>query len=173
MLDSDKELINYINNSLSSGIPLEKIKANLIIAGWEEEKVDSVMNKLVSISDIKHNSLSNFETSHEVNFQNYQERKKDLSPLHYLLGAIILEVTGFGVCLITMEENLYIFISLFTIINLLAAVLAFMSIIKVNQVDKITGLKRHLVLRIIITILAILVGGWGIFWGGWGLMGAK
>ena len=48
-----------------------------------------------------------------------------------------------------------------------------MSIIKVNQVDKITGLKRHLVLRIIITILAILVGGWGIFWGGWGLMGAK
>ncbi|MBP9836217.1 MAG: hypothetical protein KBC78_00060 [Candidatus Pacebacteria bacterium] len=171
----NKELVDYINSSLSAGESPEKIRVNLITSGWKEEEIDDVLNKLVSIFDAN-NPIVDFdfeikhEVGHEVNSQNYpnQNQKKDLSPLYYLLGALILDVVGFGVC--AMGPSAYI--SLFTIIYLSAAVLAFISIIKINQVDQITGLKRNILLRIIITILALAVGGWGLLWGVWGIGGA-
>ncbi len=154
----NKELVDYINRSLSAGESPEKIRVNLITSGWKEEEIDDVLNKLVSTLGVN-NPIANFEINHN---------KKDLSPLYYLLGALILDVVGFGVC--AMGPSAYI--SLFTIIYLSASVFAFISIIKINQVDQISRLKRNILLRIIITISALAIGGWGLLWGIWGLTGA-
>lgn len=160
----NRELVDYINSSLSAGESPEKIRVNLITSGWKEEEVDVVLNKLVSTLGVN-NPIANFEIKHN---------KKDLSPLYYLLGALILDIVGFGVCAMNFDfssspsDAVYL---LYISAYLFAATFSLISIIRINRVNQITGLKRSIVLRIVITILAIIVGGWGAVWGGSGLYG--
>ena len=157
---SNEELIDYINNALTAGVSSEKIKTDLIVLGYKEEEVGPILN----------NSVANFEIKHEVNSQNYLNQKKDFSPLYYSLGSIVLDVVGFGVCVSSLSYGGYAWT--FSIIYLSAFFLALLGLIKINQVDKNNGLKRGILLRIVVIIMSIIFGGWGLFWGVWGLTGA-
>jgi hypothetical protein len=99
----DKELVDYINSSLSAGESPEKIRVNLITSGWKEEEIDDVLNKLVSIFDAN-NPIVDFEigheVSHEVDSQNDFEQTKTFSSHYYLLWALVFSLVGFGSAII-------------------------------------------------------------------------
>ena len=165
----NKELVDYINSSLSAGESPEKIRINLVTSGWKEEEVDDVLDKLVSIFDVN-NPIVDFEikheVSHEVDSQNDLEQTKTLSSHYYLLVALIFSLVGFGSAIFAAcsggfmthrpPELLPSIIAVF--INSIAAYFAFMGIKEINYLNPYTGKKRSYLKRVFLVGVSAVVG---------------
>jgi hypothetical protein len=96
---------------------------------------------------------------------------KDKAQINHLVYALILGVTGFGTCFLAFDadENEF-FLVLATASYLVSTLFAVSSIIAVFRFNPSTGLPYNIVVKILVTIIALAIGGWGAFWGGYGFL---
>ena len=154
---SDKELIDYINNSLTAGVSSEKIKTELIALGYKEEEVDPILNKLVYTLGVN-NPFSGFEiksfnTKDEVSSQIELEQTY-ASDKYYLLWALVFQLVGFGTCISAIDGGVSIIYFILCITSyLLSAYCSFMAMSSIGRINKDTGLKANIFIRVFVKII--------------------
>ena len=89
---------------------------------------------------------------------------KEISPYKYLHWGLIFNIIGFGAC--SFSTSIPMILTVISVIfYLLAVVFAFLSIVQAFRSSKLKYRNYKLLSRILIIILALIIGGWGGCWG--------
>lgn len=142
---------------LADNTPIETIKNNLIIAGWDPLVINEALNE-VRITD------SQIDTSDSDTLVPKKRKKGG----DYFIRALSLNVVGFGSCFLMgstgvalgvnteMYEVFFIyFLSLIHVLSIIFCIMAFFSVHFYK--DPNTGLKSSITKRIFISIASIIL----------------
>ena len=184
------ELTKYIEKSFQAGIPLEKIREDLLESGWKVEDVDVVLSEVIRVHDVDVSGLRNvsfkqvmFDPKKGIREKFYsvwilfkQEvlypQNKYFTKTPYLVYALALGLIGFATIgysfsVSFLRDTGFLYNFILAVLILLTQVLVmyfvFLSLRQINYLNPKTGKKSNLIMRIFLGVISVALGVWGIF----------